>query len=502
MPRTQTKKEQIANHNLTGASLINDLMLFDETADYQVNDKCFWANSIYRCIQSITNNTTSEGDLTNAPNLNVDYWLQAPICSNKTGFINHTDSNLFINASTRTFTISPVVQSWKMLSNGYELIKSMPEDVVWSDIEGLHYFYYTSNGTLTHTDTFSIDFIIGDLIYVAVLYWDSINKQVILDSLFDERHLLMDPYVHLYLHNAHGMTINDGLNLTDLITDASGNVDSHAQFGVASGNIADEDIYQNISSINSTTGLPVLYLNGVNSDLRNGNPISGFSILNTGTGRAAYNEWTGSTWQLTEVPNNNFVLYHDIVSVLYNGAKRVFTLVGQNTYSSRNEARAGAKNEVLSIVTEKLPFHEFHIISTRIYQTSDEYNNQVKSRHRNVDADGNKYVDWRSTCAGSGNVTSIAPTIQVHNRLEIELLFKDAYNGNTYTELVRTNNKISQIDIWQNPTKTTKLFTRVITRTLDLITQITTTDEISNTTLVKNITRSNGSIINITDVYT
>ncbi len=88
------------------------------------------------------------------------------------------------------------------------------------------------------------------------------------------------------------------------------------------------------------------------------------------------------------------------------------------------------------------------------------------------------------------------------NRVEIDLEFKAAYGGDTYSEFTRVGGEITQIGIWETAVKTTKLFTKTITRTSGEITSTLITDEISSDTLTTTITRTAGEITAITKVYT
>jgi len=71
---TQIKKHQIADHNLTGASFISSLGLYDETANYAIGDIVIWKAKTYRCISAVTGST--EGDLSKTPDIATTYWTE------------------------------------------------------------------------------------------------------------------------------------------------------------------------------------------------------------------------------------------------------------------------------------------------------------------------------------------------------------------------------------------------------------------------------------------
>lgn len=76
----------------------------------------------------------------------------------------------------------------------------------------------------------------------------------------------MAPTTHAYLHFLEGLRYNSGLALNTIDADQSGNVDAHAQFGVDSGAVSDEDIYSQISAVASTSGLPIYYMQGTGAE--------------------------------------------------------------------------------------------------------------------------------------------------------------------------------------------------------------------------------------------
>ena len=119
-------------------------------------------------------------------------------------------------------------------------------------------------------------------------------------------------------------------------------------------------------------------------------------VINNTTGnyRLVYNEFTGGTWQRTEVSNNDFVLAHIVATNDLNNP--IIAVLGQEEYNTTNQAREGANTEVNNLITTGLPFVEFTFIGTVIYQSGNGYDNQVKARVRSTDL-GDDYVDFRGT---------------------------------------------------------------------------------------------------------
>jgi len=327
-----------------------------------------------------------------------------------------TAISLSIDDGSLELTISSVAGTFGVYSVNNLFFKVGDQSVNWTDVEGDHYFYFTSTGVLTHTTTFSDSFILGPEMFVAYLYWDATNKATILSGPLTEMHgLQMDGASHLHFHTILGAQVKgSGLALNTVDVAGTGASDSHAQFGVDSGEITDEDLMFAISSVGSTTGLPILYLDGVAGDLRETAKV-GFSVIDDvaagvgATGRLVWNEWTGATWQLSTVSVNDFVLCHVFAIGTGGGGDQLYAVVGQDEYGTANQARDGAEVELGNLVTQ-LPFAEVRPIASVIFQTGP-YGNAVLARVRPSD-DGD-YVDWRKDSVPGG----VGFTPSIHNSL-------------------------------------------------------------------------------------
>lgn len=313
------------------------------------------------------------------------------------GFFDRDDSALSFVDGTRTFSITPVGGSFAYMANGGKYTKTSADSLVIADTEGLHFIYY-DGATLGETTTFTAD-IITDYAFVAAIYWDATNNAAILFG--DERHgATMDSATHSYNHNTFGARYSSGLALGDMDVDGSGNDASAAQFSVADGVIYDEDIRHAITDddpqdLSTTASIPIFYRTGADGDWRR-IAATDYPITTTGTGRAAWNELTGGSWQLTEAGNSNYVLMHYYATG--DTVHPIIGLVGQAEYSTRSAAREAATTELLTLATGGLTdlTLEFVPIATAIWQTASAYSNAVNSRVVSTE-DGDDYIDWRST---------------------------------------------------------------------------------------------------------
>lgn len=290
---------------------------------------------------------------------------------------------------TRTFTIEPASVDFSCYENGIQYLFNSARSVQITDVEGIHFVYFDL-GVLQETTVLDLSFIYSKP-FVAVMYWNQVDQELI--YLGEERHgLKMDGHTHVRLHEKDGTIYLNGLGLIDFaIGDGSANV--HAQFGAELGDIKDEDILLQRNAVLSTTGMPVFYKEGATGIWRR-DLVPGFSVVNTGTGRIAWNEFNGSVWQKSEVIDNGYVLAHIFASNDINYP--FFSTIGQDEYLTIGEARDGALQEISSLITDGMPFVEFVAVGTIIYQTSDTFTNSVKGRVIENSV-GSSFIDWRGS---------------------------------------------------------------------------------------------------------
>jgi hypothetical protein len=310
-----------------------------------------------------------------------------------TGFLNRTDSTLGLSydsgTNTVTFTITPVITNFQFYVKGTKYTKSSVESIqVASPTAGIHYLYYNSTGVLSHTTIFNTS-LFEDNALVSLFYWNTDTNSYIYFA--EERHgLTMDGATQAYLHTVLGARYLSGLALQGF-TLGDGSLDSHAQFTSDSGSIRDEDI---LHVINAQTQIPILFKQG---NLWRKKTADNFPVIYSGSagytganGRLPYNQYNGTTWQLTEIDSNKFVLVH--LFATNDIENKIVGIQGIAQYNDIPAARNAASEEITSL--SDLPFAEFVPIGTVIYQTNT-YTNAIDARIRAVD--GADYVDFRGT---------------------------------------------------------------------------------------------------------
>jgi hypothetical protein len=333
------------------------------------------------------------------------------ILKDPTGFDYPHDNTISFIDGTRTFTIAPTGASFALYVQGV-LYSKTSESIVIPDVEGNHYIYYDASGVLTSTQTMSTS-LITDYAFVSNVYWDATNSKSIV--IIDERHgYKMDGTTHLSLHNGLGSVFRSGLGLSNF-TIGNGSLDSHAQFSMDDGLFYDEDLPHTVTNgapqtLSPIANAPILYKSGATGVWRY-DAISAFPVQVTGTGRGAWNEWTGATWQVTESVNLDYVLAHVFATndIVY----PMVIIMGEANYSTLSDARAGAAIELGNLATNGLPTQEYIAVGTIILQTSNTYANTVKSRVVEYET-GFPYIDFRTTkllgntASDHGNLTGLA----------------------------------------------------------------------------------------------
>ena len=322
-----------------------------------------------------------------------------------TGFPNRTHSAWTFTDGTRKLEVTVVSGSYDIWFNGVKHTILTTKEKVIDDTEGLHLVYFDTDDVLkeyvnpTASETLTA---ITTKCLVGLIYWDATNNVSVYVG--EERHgTVMDGITHYYLHYTRGLQYVSGLGLGDFVI-GDGSLDTHAQFGVETGSIADEDIGLTVSPIASTTGLPILYRDGVSGDWRTATQ-AGFSCLASGTAtnRLYYNQLTGGAWQRTEIGEGNYVVYHVFAST--GKTQQMYSIMGQKEYTTLPSARAGVQTEISALLIGNLPSVEMRPIASVIFQTDKDYGNTINARIIEVDGTGtDDYVDWRTSDLPRGTV--------------------------------------------------------------------------------------------------
>jgi cytoskeletal protein CcmA (bactofilin family) len=316
------------------------------------------------------------------------------------GFPNTTDSVHSFTGATRTYSISPAVTSFDYYTRGIKYTITAAQTVQVANSSGLTIIALDSAGITSQkdpTDAQMDNYIRTKALCGMVYYSTAAGTETYFG---EERHgIIMNAHTHTYLHFTTGMRYMTGLALNTITSDQTGDLDTHAQFGVDTGSVADEDLDNLPAAVLSTTGLEVYYRDTDTYWRKSTN--AGFSILVGASPRMQYNP--AGVWGLAEVTNGRYALCHVFGSGEVDNP--VFAVVGQYEYTTVIDARQGATTEMNALLLGDLPSEEMVPLGTVIFQTSNGYGNAVKSRIRTTD-EGDDYVDWRTTSLGRGSGAS------------------------------------------------------------------------------------------------
>lgn len=298
-----------------------------------------------------------------------------------TGFVNITDSQISFDNGTRTFTIEPKspATSFDIYHKGTKITKTGTITKTITDTDGIWFIYFDSNGDIQASQT-TWDF--AEIVPIATVYW---NATLDVGFLGEERHgITMDSATHSYLHRTVGARYESGLSLSGYTLDTDS--DSAVTFGISDGFISDEDLRHNIKHASIPTNpfeqvlsdpaeLPVYYRDGSSGVWRR-DTATDYAFKNTASGRINYNEFTGSTWQQTQITDNYFVAYWVFASNDPNYP--IISIQGQRQDASLIDAQNNNKYENLSF--GGLPFQELKLLYRIILNSKDTYLGTTKSK--------------------------------------------------------------------------------------------------------------------------
>lgn len=326
--------------------------------------------------------------------------------SEPTGFVNRTDSAWTFTDGTRKLSITTGTH-YHIWFVGVEHTIAITKDITITDVEGQHLVYFDTDDILyeyVNPTAAQILTAIRDKCLVSWIYWDATGNVGVYVG--EERHgTIMDGMTHYNLHNTRGLQFVSGLPMSDFVI-GDGSLNTHAQFGVDTGEVVDEDISLTVSDILSTTGLPILYRDGAAGDWRTVTD-AGYSVHQNAAGathRIMWNQLSGGIWSLVEAGENDYVLCH--VYATTGKVGQMYAIMGQAVYTTVKLARDGANTEISNIQIGNLPSPEMRPIATVLFETDKDYANAINARVVEVVAGGDDYVDWRTSDLPRGTVAT------------------------------------------------------------------------------------------------
>lgn len=282
-----------------------------------------------------------------------------------------------------------------------------------SDKAGLYYLYFDSDKVLKRTGVeFSDPYLnldeFSQRAYVAMVYWDELTNTFV--HIGDERHgTSMSPYTKRTIHFADGTVYESGINPSFELTDNNGSSVYGGYLTISAGAIIDEDLEVEIENKLITDDINGFYYTGAieeTSGSWNKTTSKGaYQLINNGgVTTIGYNTLSGNSYVISPVPENDYVLAH-LIATNSIGTNRCSFIVGQQIYTTINDAKKGAISELETLFTGKLPTDDWLFVATFIYQSLPSSPNHCILVEVET---GTQFIDWRNQkmAARSGSVVS------------------------------------------------------------------------------------------------
>lgn len=257
------------------------------------------------------------------------------------GHLDRFASTIEFDNATRTFTITPVNDSYVIWVKAKRFVIEEPLSIQIPDVTGLYFVFFDVDGNLGYqTDYFYWD----TEAPTAYIYWDADAN--VCPYLADERHgITLDWQTHEYLHRTRGSSFANGFVISNFTIDGDNSLDSSAQFDLSGGTFFDEDLQIDIT--HSETPDPALFQQDLQGPAECGvfykigsawklDAATNFAFK-SGALRPYYNSKTGSTWSLTQTSNNKYVNYYIVAT--HNIKAPIISLMGQAEHVNITDAQ-------------------------------------------------------------------------------------------------------------------------------------------------------------------
>ena len=311
---------------------------------------------------------------------------QMPLGGVLHGFEDRSDTTLSFTDATRTILLG-YVSDYTFYHKGTKYTKTSQQAEILPDTTGLHYIYFDSSGTMQSSLASAMtekEFLI-DNVPVATVYWEttSLNKGYISDKRYEITENITTRILSNYeCCSMKGSEWVSGLTLGNITADGDGSLAAHLTCSVATGVWSDNGIEETISAIGSPANIPVFYRTGTNGDWRyyEADDYPCRQYLGSTDNRLSYNEYTGSTWQETQVQQNYYVVTH-----LFATNDPEFPVIGIQGQNEAIPPPAGSEltiaaqqlayADLVSILSDVLPFGGARPFATIMYETDLAYEN-------------------------------------------------------------------------------------------------------------------------------
>ena len=358
------------NINVVGtANFTGDITTFTQSYDDN-STKVATTEHVYNAIHT-------QNKIMNAPN----------------GFENQTDSNIIYDPSTQTLSISPTSTQFNIWFAGIQYKYTTTQSLAHNATAGIYYYYFDNTGLNVSADfpTF------GTVTMCAIIYYYNTSIGFAMEGRYA---CVMDSATYTVIRKKIGCYVDSGLSIAGYTLSPSGPTDANNQITLSSGIFSDGTLLTQISALGAGS-YTVNQLTGTNAQWYYTTQTVPFNYATNGY--IQYNQYTGGSWQLTELANNTYVNYYVIIVPSLSNNTQVFIKPGQATYSTLDAARS---ESVSSMTFSNSAPPEFYIMYQLIFRTSNTYNNLGKCR-----------IEAVQTINTSPTTIMAASTINNHNSL-------------------------------------------------------------------------------------
>ncbi len=314
------------------------------------------------------------------------------------GTVDRAQSTLSYNPATRQASIAPVSGYWAYFRNGLEYRQVDAVTLTHANTSGAWFFYVNAAGSFVLNQT------PWSLLTDIPLLYINYNATDVDGVAIEERHgCQRNLEWHKGQHDNIGTYYISGLAASGYVV--QGSVDADNTYGIATGVIRDEDLPSTLAGQIDAGTYNLYYRSGVAGDWRRQALPRPFAVGGT---YIQYNQWTGATWQLTELTNGEFVNYYVVAVPSIDGTRTIWIIPSQLKHTGQTLAEAERFAD--GVAWGVNPFSEFCLIHRFTMRASSGYTTTGKCRIES-------YADLR------GSTTRI----QIVNGAQVN--FHDSLNG-------------------------------------------------------------------------
>jgi len=278
------------------------------------------------------------------------------------GFINRTDSTLYYDATTATFAISG---NYAVYLDGNKFLKT-GDSATLTPAYGTQYIYYVYN-----TGDFTVSPTLFNIAKDAPVAYVFFNDGATDSFLAEERHgITMDGVTHQYLHRTVGSKYVSGMMLGDYILNSD--TVANNKYSISEGTFYDEDILNEIPALPDNGPYNIFYRTGASGNWTWSKTQAYPYLINANSIR--YNQFTGGSWQLTDITNittsNRWVNYYVFATNAITSGFEYIIIPGQAIYTSLTLAKG---ESVANLSLGNLPFAEIVPVARVTHQFSAGY---------------------------------------------------------------------------------------------------------------------------------